>query len=86
MRVTTLGDLPYASRTQNENGEIKWNGTFVEIFQELSEMLNFSYTVSTPPDGQWGSKKDDGTWSGMVGQLETKIVDIGRLNYKYLSV
>ena len=87
MSVTTYGALPYVSRTQNENGEIHLdNGTFVEIFNELSELLNFSYTVTTPPDGEWGSKKDDGTWSGMVGQLETKIVDIGRLNYYFRSV
>ena len=59
---------------------------FVEVFKELSELLNFTYTVTIPPDGEWGSMKDDGTWSGMVGQLETKIVDIGGLNYYYLSV
>ena len=84
MSVTTLGSLPYVSRTQNENGEIHLhNGMFVEIFKELSEMLNFSYTVTIPPDGEWGSMNDDGTWSGMVGQLATKTVDIGRLYNLY---
>ena len=87
MSVTTLGYLPYIGWSQNEKGEIHLdNGTFVEVFKELSELLNFSYTVTNPPDGEWGSEKDDGTWSGMVGQLETKMVDIGRLNYYYLSV
>ena len=87
MSVTTYGALPYVSRTQNENGEIHLdNGTFVEIFNELSESLNFSYTVTTPPDGEWGSKKDDGTWSGMVGQLAAKTVDVGRHIYHYISL
>ena len=79
MSVTTLGSLPYVSRTQNENGEIYLHkGIFVEVFKELSELLNFSYTVTIPSDGEWGARKDDGTWSGMVGQLVTKTVDVGR--------
>ena len=73
--------MPYIGHKQNENGEILLhNGMFVEVFRELSKLLNFSYTVTTPPDEQWGGIKDDGTWSGMVGQLETKMVDVGRHN------
>ena len=72
--------MPYVNLTQNDNGEFHLhNGMFVEVFKELSDLLNFTYTVTTPPDGQWGALKEDGTWSGMVGQLETKKVDIGRL-------
>ena len=73
--------MPWVGLTQNENGEIHLdNGMFAEVFKELSVFLNFSYTVTTPPDGAWGAMKDDGTWSGMVGQLETKTVDIGSSN------
>ena len=73
--------MPYIGLTKNENGEfLLYNGMFVEVFKELSKLLNFTYTVTTPTDGQWGVRKDDGTWSGMVGQLETKTVDIGRFN------
>ena len=72
--------MPYVGLTQNENDEIILdNGMFVEVFKDLSQLLNFSYTVTSPPDNEWGAMKDDGTWSGMVGQLEAKIVDIGRL-------
>ena len=71
--------MPYVGHTQKENGEIQLqNGVFVEVFKELSELLNFTYTVSVPPDGAWGGMKADGTWSGMVGQLEKEEMDIGR--------
>ena len=49
----------------------------MEVFKELSRLLNFSYTTILPRDGEWGAPQDDGTWSGMVGQLHDKIVDIG---------
>ena len=32
-----------------------------------------SYELSRPPDGAWGQLSDDGTWSGMVGQLFRKV-------------
>ena len=51
---------------------------FVEVFKELSVLLNFSYTVTTPPDGNYGALKDNGTWNGMVGQLAKKAVHFGR--------
>ncbi len=40
--------------------------------------MNFTYQLGSPPDGQWGAKQDDGTWSGMVGQLERREIDMGQ--------
>ena len=70
--------MPYIGLTHNEMGEVHLqNGMFVDIFKELSKLLNFSYHAIEPPDGQWGAMKSDGKWSGMVGQLEEKVVDFG---------
>ena len=75
--------MPYVGLHQHDNGTITLDrGIFVEVLEELSRLLNFSYTVSVPPDGEWGALRDDGTWSGMVGQLNTKSVDFG----KFLSI
>ena len=82
MRVTSKNVMPWVGLTQNENGEIHLdNGMFAEVFKELSVFLNFSYTVTTPPDGEWGrmKDKDNGIWTGMVGQLQSKTVDFGSL-------
>ena len=64
---------------KSDNGEtIIDRGIFVEVFNEVTRLLNISYTTIVPPDGEWGALKDDGTWSGMVGQLHTKTVDMGK--------
>ena len=78
MRVTSLQVMPYVSLSDNGAGELQINsGIFGDVFNRLSQVLNFSYTVINPSDGEWGSVKIDGTWSGMVGQLATKTVDFG---------
>ena len=77
--------MPYVGLQQSDNGKpILDRGIFVETFKELTRLLNFSYKTSVPPDGEFGVLKDDGTWSGMVGQLHTKRVDFGMLLYDYM--
>ena len=47
--------------------------------------MNFTYAVTEPPDGQWGAIRPDGTWTGMVGMLQEKKVDLCMLlsNHKF---
>ena len=33
----------------------------------------FSYVIKEPPDGGWGALIN-GTWSGIIGQLVTKVI------------
>ena len=74
--------MPFVSLTEDEDTEIQLDeGIFVDIFKELSNLLNFSVTVTSPSDKEWGGMKSDGTWSGMVGQLVAKEVDIGNFTY-----
>ena len=41
-------------------------------------MLNFTYTLTKPADGEYGIKKQDGiSFTGMVGELADGIIDIG---------
>ena len=40
--------------------------------------MNFTYEMTKPPDKQWGAIKSDGTWSGMIGMLIRKEIDIGK--------
>ena len=50
------------------------NSSFV--FQKI---LNFTYSLTKPPDGQWGSLQSDMSWTGMVGMLNRGEIDIGKL-------
>ena len=35
--------------------------------------FHFSYRLVTPPDGQWGRKYENGSWSGMMGMFQRKV-------------
>ena len=41
------------------------------------EIMNFTSEVRMSPDGQYGSIQSDGTWNGMVRELQLQNADIG---------
>ena len=41
--------------------------------------LNFTYSVSRPKDNVLGDLLPDGTWTGVIGSLRRKEVDVGKL-------
>ena len=48
--------------------------------------MNFTYTVTKPPDGQFGSRMKNNTWTGMVRMLQNQEVDIGILYINKLNI
>ena len=44
-------------------------------------MLNFTFTLIKPEDGQWGALQADGSWTGMVHLLQTQQVDIAATDF-----
>ncbi|XP_042233414.1 probable glutamate receptor [Homarus americanus] len=56
---------------------LKFTGPVPNLMDYLSKALNFSYTYVRPPDGSWGFKHADGSWSGMVGMVMREKADIG---------
>ena len=39
--------------------------------------MNFTYDVRQPPDKSYGVIKENGSWSGIIGMLQRKEIDIG---------
>ena len=39
--------------------------------------MNFTYTIVKPHDGKWGSPYGNGSWTGVVGDLQRRKADIG---------
>ena len=35
--------------------------------------LHFRYEVTTPPDGQWGVELENGSFTGMIGQISREV-------------
>ena len=55
------------------------DGLFPDVWHSLQEILNFTYTLNTPPDNKWGSLQSNGQWNGMIKELRQKRIDIGRM-------
>ncbi len=51
-------------------------GAFVDFAKVFADSMNFTLNFTEQPDGKWGSMREDGTWSGMVGSLVEKKADL----------
>ena len=64
-------------------GEFTMNGgMYADLFSALQSVLNFTYVLTKPPDGQGGVLQSDGTWTGMIRELQEQRVDIGKYHPK----
>lgn len=52
-------------------GKIKV-GYFVYIIKNILSTI-YRYEIQPPPDGNWGAEKYNGSWNGMVGQLQQRV-------------
>nr|XP_045610236.1 probable glutamate receptor [Procambarus clarkii] len=59
-----------------DGGMLTYRGPTTDLVSYLATALNFSYSYMRPPDGSWGIKRHDGTWSGMVGMVIRQEVDV----------
>ena len=50
-------------------GNDRFEGFCIDLLNKIAEYLNFRYELYLVPDEQFGSKRNDGTWSGMVGEI-----------------
>ena len=48
--------------------------------------MNFTFVLTPSIDGEWGGHLGEGQWSGMVGMLQRKEIDIGKLNCLFFIV
>ncbi|XP_047482206.1 glutamate receptor ionotropic, delta-1-like [Penaeus chinensis] len=53
-------------------------GPMVNLLSVMAEAMNFTrYSFVRPPDGSWGTKREDGSWTGMVGVVTRKEAQLG---------
>ena len=61
-----IGALPYAPFLM-KNKEGKFFGYEIKQVDALATLLNFSYNIIEPPDGEWGRITTHGVWTGLIG-------------------
>ena len=60
-------------------GNDQYEGYCVEMLEEISKIVNFTYEINLVKDGKYGAQdKETGVWSGMVGELIRKEADLGK--------
>lgn len=42
----------------------------------LAQMLGFSYRIVTPDDGEYGTLRPNGNWTGMIGMIQNQKADL----------
>ncbi|XP_071536189.1 glutamate receptor ionotropic, delta-2-like [Panulirus ornatus] len=52
-------------------------GPMANVADFFARRMNFTYTYVRSPDREWGIKKEDGSWSGMVGLVSREEAAIG---------
>ncbi|GFS73185.1 lig_chan-Glu_bd domain-containing protein, partial [Nephila pilipes] len=60
---------------RNENGVLEVGGIEGNLLKVLSRALSFKYEIYV--GNEWGVQSKDGNWSGIIGMLHRKEVDIG---------
>ena len=45
----------------------------MDLWSIVAEELQLSYRVVTPPSGGFGALLENGTWSGIIGELDAKV-------------
>jgi len=59
-------------------GNKRFEGYCADLAEAIAEELRaggipFNYELRLVRDGMYGSKKTDGTWNGMIGELTSKV-------------
>ncbi|GFU27917.1 glutamate receptor ionotropic, delta-1 [Nephila pilipes] len=73
-----IGIIPNENvfETRVENGTFHLGGIEARFMDLLSKILKFKYHLKSPYDGEFGTLHENGSWSGLIGMVQRKEVDI----------
>ena len=58
----------------DSNNKVKYKGIMVDILDKVAEIANFEYTIYITPGSVFGWKVNDTHWSGMLGEVQSKVI------------
>ena len=68
-RIAANYNPPYVTQvSSNCSSSTCFSGMYADVWEALRETMNFTYTLSPPPDGAWGNLLENGSWNGMIGR------------------
>ena len=52
-------------------------GYIVDLMLRINETLDFEFTMTEPPDGIYGTLQENGSWNGMISELQEDVRQLG---------
>ncbi|WAR00595.1 GRIA2-like protein, partial [Mya arenaria] len=79
--ITTIINPPFVQASRLEKGrpavgEERFEGFCIDMIKVIAQKVNFNYTIREVLDREYGSKLNDGSWDGMVGEIIREEADI----------
>ena len=65
--------LKRSDGTNNLTGNDRYEGYVADLIARLAQTVGFEYEIRLVADGKYGSRTQDGTWNGMIGELTRKV-------------
>ena len=62
LRSQYSGSVPYV-------GNGRFEGYCADLARKISQLLRVDYEIIPVKDGRYGSRDENGSWDGMVGEL-----------------
>lgn len=73
------------SNHQELEGNDRYEGFCVDMLKELADILKFKYRIRLVGDGLYGVPGTNGTWTGMVGELISRVCEIALMHKAQIS-
>ncbi|XP_069104494.1 glutamate receptor 2-like isoform X2 [Argopecten irradians] len=76
-RVTVKEETPYIFQTPGASeGPNNFQGLLIDILHRVSKILDVQFSLNHVGDNAFGERSDDGSWTGMIGELQRNESDI----------
>ena len=77
--TTSLAESPFTSSLvlNKTTGSYDAKGSFPDLLNILSQIMNFTYRIDPPPDKAWGGLQSNGSWNGMMHLVQQNLKDFG---------
>nr|QHA94735.1 ionotropic receptor 93a-3 [Pardosa pseudoannulata] len=75
LKIGIVNGAPGAIITKTNKGN-SYSGLVVNFIKAVSKEMNFTYEFIVPPDNQYGKRLPSGEWTGMIGQIKRREVEM----------
>ncbi|XP_071495259.1 glutamate receptor ionotropic, kainate 1-like [Diadema antillarum] len=73
--IVTIEEAPFVTIEETVSGP-KFTGFCIDMLDKIAEKLDFTYDIYLTPDSNYGGKRADGSWNGLVGQVYYGLADM----------